>query len=100
MQVEVPIHLPSQLEDEIRKTIASVIIDGAKQATNLYYDLPPYPNKSQLKAALKVGNEKVKQWEAEGERNKEGDEDMKIVWLSLYFYLCFCFGELLWVLNF
>ena len=37
---------------------------------------------------------------AEGERNTKGDEDMKIVWLSLYFYLCFCFGELLWVLNF
>mgnify|MGYP003600629834 FL=1 len=50
MQVDVPIQLPSQLEDEIRKTIASVIIEGAKQATNLYYDLPPYPNKSQLKA--------------------------------------------------
>ncbi len=66
MQVEVPIQLPSQLEDEIRKTIASVIIEGAKQATNLYYDLPPYPNKSQLKAALKVGNEKVEQWVSEG----------------------------------
>ena len=66
MRVDVPIQLPSQLEDEIRKTIASVIIEGAKQATNLYYDLPPYPNKSQLKAALKVGNEKVKQWESEG----------------------------------
>ena len=50
MQVDVPIQLPSQLEDEIRKTIASVIIEGAKQATNLYYDLPPYPNKSQLTA--------------------------------------------------
>jgi hypothetical protein len=66
MQIEVPIQLPSQLEDEIRKTIASVIIEGAKQATSLYYDLPPYANKSQLKAALNVGSEKVKQWEAEG----------------------------------
>ena len=46
MQVDVPIQLPSQLEDEIRKTIASVIIEGAKQATNLYYDLPPYPFQS------------------------------------------------------
>ena len=57
MQVDVPIQLPSQLEDEIRKTIASVIIEGAKQATNLYYDLPPYPNKSQLKKALGVGDD-------------------------------------------
>ena len=66
MQVDVPIQLPSQLEDEIRKTIASVIIEGAKQATNLYYDLPRYPNKSQLKKALGVGDDKVKQWIAEG----------------------------------
>lgn len=68
MRVDVPIQLPSQLEDEIRKTIASVIIDGAKQATNLYYDLPPYPNKSELRKALKVGNEKIETWIAEGLR--------------------------------
>ena len=66
MQVDVPIQLPSQLEDEIRKTIATVIIEGAKQATNLYYDLPPYSNKSQLKKALGVGDDKVKKWIAEG----------------------------------
>ncbi len=66
MQVDVPIQLPNQLEDEIRKTIASVIIEGAKQATNLYYDLPPYPNKSELRKALRVGNEKIETWINEG----------------------------------
>lgn len=78
MQVEVPIQLPSQLEDEIRKTIASVIIEGAEQATNLYYDLPPYPNKTQLRKALGVGNDKVKQWVAEGLRvTRFSDSDQR-----------------------
>ena len=68
MRVTVPINLPPNLEDEIKNKIASVIVEGAEQATNLYYDLTPYPNKTQLRKALGVGNDKIEMWIAEGLR--------------------------------
>lgn len=69
MQIEFPnaqIKLPNELQNKLKTEIVSVVLDAAKQASGIYYDLPPYANKSQLRSALKVGNERVEEWISEG----------------------------------
>lgn len=66
MEVNIPLEIPHNLQEELKRSIVSICLDAAAQANNMYYDLPPYPNKTELRKALKVGNDKIETWIAEG----------------------------------
>lgn len=66
MNIQIPEELiSSQLSEQII-TIVLKEIDKRLELLTRTIELPPYPNKSQVKSILKIGDEKLDSWIVEG----------------------------------
>lgn len=61
MEIKVPIQLPTEFADEI----AAIVIKHVENRLSVLsksIELPPYPNKSEVKRLLSIGDDKLSRW--------------------------------------
>lgn len=66
MILEIPEEL---IKDQLANQIVSIVlreVDKRLDMISKVNDLPPYPNKSQVKKVLVIGNDKLETWISEG----------------------------------
>jgi hypothetical protein len=63
--VTMPVSLPDEFIDEVAAAITAKVMENI----SLYIkanELPPYPNRTELRSILKIGDEKINQWIKDG----------------------------------
>lgn len=65
MQLQAPVEIPDKFIDELALAITEKVMAKVDKAVKLN-DLPPYPTKVQLRKILRIGDDKIKLWIAEG----------------------------------
>ena len=65
MQFTLPIEMPSDFADQIASLVLKQVDERIK-LSNSAIELPLYPNRSELKKVLKIGDEKIDSWISEG----------------------------------
>jgi hypothetical protein len=59
------IQVPLEFDEKFAETVAQYILDSLQVQQNQFQsviDLPPYPNRKQVKKILKIGDERLNQW--------------------------------------
>lgn len=59
------IQVPLEIDEKFAETVAQYILDSLEVRQGQLYssnDLPPYPNRKQVKKILKIGDERLNQW--------------------------------------
>lgn len=65
MKVEIPIEYDDILIEIVTQNVIRAIQQSEKLARKID-DLPPYPNRKQVKKVLRIGDERLNQWIANG----------------------------------
>lgn len=61
----VMLNVPIEIPDEFFQEVAKVALKAADEILQLYkrsYELPEYPNASEVKQVLKIGDKKLQEW--------------------------------------
>lgn len=64
-KLTMPIELPNSFVDEVAAAITAKVMENISLLIKAS-DLPEYPNRTQVRKTLKVGNEKIDQWIRDG----------------------------------
>ncbi|BBM18951.1 hypothetical protein G15_2622 [Enterococcus avium] len=65
MKVEIPIEFDELLIEIVTQHVMKSL-NESKQQKYKFDELPPYPNRKQVKRILKIGDERLNQWIADG----------------------------------
>lgn len=65
MTVKIPIELSNELIDVIVQMVLDSLDEQPKDSDPIN-DLPPYPTRKQVKKALRIGDERLNHWIANG----------------------------------
>lgn len=63
--ISMPIELPKEFIEETANAITKLVMANVDKRIKLN-ELPPYPTKSQVREVLKIGDDKLNTWIAEG----------------------------------
>lgn len=66
MTVKIPIELGSELIDAIVQLVLDSLDDEQLKRSEPVNDLPPYPTRKQVKKILRIGDERLNHWIANG----------------------------------
>ena len=64
-KLTMPIELPDSFVDEVATAITAKVMENISLLIKAS-DLPEYPNRTEIRTVLKVGDEKINQWIKEG----------------------------------
>lgn len=63
--ITMPVELPEEFIEETALAITDLVMANIDKRIKLN-ELPPYPTKTQIKEVLKIGDDRIKQWIADG----------------------------------
>lgn len=79
MQLNIPDEV---IQDELANNITFVILKEVEKRLSLLtkvIELPPYPNKSQVRKILEIGDEKLNNWNSKGLKIQQwSNQDIRI----------------------